>query len=147
MCRSCWISAEPGRLKLSQARWAPQKTCGAGGKLFMLESCPGGNQNLATRVKQRADKSELPNDLALRDSGVWQGRRSAMESTSLSFRGNERLDSHPLVRRPTWKNILKLRTTHTCHTPTRCTERRQPASPTRTAPRRVHGTRMKSIYH
>ena len=73
----------------------PREIYRAGEKLFRSGACPGGNQNLAICVKKHLGKSELLNDLVLRDSGGWKGGCSVMVSPGLSYRGEGALRFAP----------------------------------------------------
>ena len=88
-CCKAWLAQiESGELDPRKIYWTDEK-------LFRLGACPGGNQNLVIWVKKHLKKSELPNDLILREGGVWQGGCSVMVSLGLSYRGKGTLRFAP----------------------------------------------------
>ena len=80
-CRAWRAHIETGML-------GPRKIYGAGEKLFSSGRVRGEGIRIRRFGRRNAwGRSELPNDLALRGGGVWQGERSATAPTGLSYSG------------------------------------------------------------
>ena len=69
-----------GSLGAEQIRWA-------GEALFCDDASIGRAQNLAIRVENPSKKSDLPNDLIIREGGNFRGGASVMIPFGLPFRG------------------------------------------------------------
>ena len=103
-------------------------------KVFRTGACPGGNRNFAAYVKKGLGKSEAPNNLILREGGMWQGGVGVMVCLGLSFRGKGNLHYVPAGVKINGAEYLTAVKIYTSRTATKCTEYRRRAYSNRTAP-------------
>ena len=80
LCRKWDAQIASGELDLTKIFFTDEK-------LFRLGACPGGNNNLVVYVKKDVKKSEVSNDLILRDDGTWQGGISVMVALGVCYKG------------------------------------------------------------
>ena len=102
-CQKWNDQIQPGELDVAKIYFTDEK-------LFRLGACAGGNQNFVVYVSRETKKSQVPDDLILREDGRWQGGVSVMVCLGLCHRGKGRLHFVPAgtkVNSAEYLNIVK----------------------------------------